>query len=58
MGGESYTRIGHIFAMWYFIIFILIHVYMAISITWINRDRTLTSIFTGWKLKKHENSIR
>ena len=52
MGGESYTRIGHILAMWYFIIFVLIHVYMAVSITLVNRDRTLTSIFTGWKLKK------
>jgi Ni/Fe-hydrogenase 1 B-type cytochrome subunit len=52
LGGESYTRIGHILAMWYFIIFILIHVYMAISITLVNKDRTLTSIITGFKLKK------
>ena len=58
MGGESYTRVGHILAMWYFIVFVLIHVYMAIAITWINRDRTLTSIFTGWKLKKHEDATR
>lgn len=53
LGGESYTRIWHILAMWYFIIFTLIHVYLAISITMINKDRTLTSIFTGYKLKKH-----
>ena len=53
LGGESYTRIWHIIAMWYFIIFMLIHVYLAISITLINKDRTLSSIFTGYKLKKH-----
>jgi Ni/Fe-hydrogenase 1 B-type cytochrome subunit len=53
LGGESYTRIWHILAMWYFIVFLLIHVYLAITITLVNRDRTLTSIFTGYKLKKH-----
>jgi len=53
LGGESYTRIWHILAMWYFIIFVLIHMYLAISITMINKDRTFTSIFTGYKLKKH-----
>jgi len=52
LGGESYTRNWHILAMWYFIIFVLIHVYLAISITMIEKDRTLTSIFTGVKLKK------
>jgi Ni/Fe-hydrogenase 1 B-type cytochrome subunit len=53
LGGESYTRIWHILAMWYFIVFVLIHMYLAISITLVNKDRTLTSIFTGYKLKKH-----
>jgi Ni/Fe-hydrogenase 1 B-type cytochrome subunit len=53
LGGESYTRIWHILAMWYFIVFLLVHVYLAISITLVNRDRTLTSIITGYKLKKH-----
>jgi Ni/Fe-hydrogenase 1 B-type cytochrome subunit len=53
LGGESYTRIWHILAMWYFIVFVLIHMYLALSITMINKDRTFTSIFTGYKLKKH-----
>jgi Ni/Fe-hydrogenase 1 B-type cytochrome subunit len=53
LGGESYTRIWHMLFMWYFIIFVLVHVYLAISITLIEKDRTLTSIFTGMKLKKH-----
>lgn len=52
LGGESHTRIAHILAMWYFIVFVLIHVYMAIAITAVNKDRTLTSMFTGYKLKK------
>ncbi len=53
LGGESYTRIWHILAMWFFIIFMLIHVYMAFMIGWVNKDKTFTSIFTGYKLKKH-----
>jgi Ni/Fe-hydrogenase 1 B-type cytochrome subunit len=53
LGGESYTRIWHILVMWFFIIFVLIHVYMSIMITMINKDKSLSSIFTGYKLKKH-----
>jgi Ni/Fe-hydrogenase 1 B-type cytochrome subunit len=53
LGGESYTRIWHILAMWFFIIFMLIHVYMSIMISMINKDKTFSSIFTGYKLKKH-----
>ncbi len=53
LGGESYTRIWHILAMWYFIVFVLVHIYLAVTISLINKDRTLTSIFTGYKLKKH-----
>lgn len=52
LGGESYTGIWHILAMWFFIVFVLIHVYMAFMMGWVNKDRTFTSIFTGYKLKK------
>ena len=51
LGGESYTRIWHILAMWFFIVFVLIHVYMSVLATFVNRDRTISSIFTGYKLK-------
>ena len=53
LGGESYTRIWHILTMWYFIIFVLVHMYMAIMISMVNKDKSFTSIFTGYKLKKH-----
>jgi Ni/Fe-hydrogenase 1 B-type cytochrome subunit len=53
LGGEPMTRILHILAMWFFIVFLLIHVYMSIMITMVNKDRTIFSIFTGYKLKKH-----
>jgi len=52
LGGEPATRVWHILIMWFFIVFALIHVYMAIVSTLVNRDRSLRSIFTGYKLKK------
>ncbi len=52
LGGESYTRILHVLAMWYFIVFMVVHVYMAFMIGWVNKDKTFTSMFTGYKLKK------
>ncbi len=52
LGGESYTRLLHILTMWYFIIFMAIHVYMAFMIGWVNKDKTFTSMFTGYKIKK------
>jgi Ni/Fe-hydrogenase 1 B-type cytochrome subunit len=53
LGGESYTRLWHIIIMWYFIIFMVIHVYMSLMINFVNKDGTFISIFTGYKLKKH-----
>lgn len=52
LGGESMARIVHILCMWYVIVFVMIHVYMGVITTLTRRDRTLTSIITGYRLKK------
>ena len=52
LGGDPATRSVHILSMWFFIVFVLIHVYMSIMTTMVNKDKTLTSILTGYKLKK------
>lgn len=51
LGGESYTRIWHFLSMWFFIIFTFAHVYMSLLMTAVAKDRTFSSIFTGYKLK-------
>ena len=51
MGGEPNTRLLHLAVTWFFIIFTLIHVYMSFMITAVNKDRSITSIITGYKLK-------
>ena len=53
LGGESYTRIWHLLTMWIFIIFTLVHVYMALMISLTKKDRTFSSIFLRYKCKKH-----
>jgi len=50
LGGESYTRIAHILIMWCFIIFLVIHVYLSIMNSLVKKDKSFTSIFTGFKL--------
>ncbi len=51
MGGEPNTRLLHLAITWFFIIFTLIHVYMSLMISMVNKDRSMTSIITGYKLK-------
>lgn len=51
LGGESYTRLWHIAAMWFFIIFTLVHIYFGLMIAAVNKDKSFASIFTGYKLK-------
>jgi Ni/Fe-hydrogenase 1 B-type cytochrome subunit len=53
LGGESYTRVWHFLGMWVFLVTVGIHVYMAALYTWVHRDHTLRSMFSGYKLKTH-----
>lgn len=53
LGGESYTRIWHFLSMWAFIIFVGVHVYMTVLQGAVNKDKTFSSIFTGYKIKRH-----
>ena len=52
LGGESYTRIWHFLSMWVFIIFLGAHMYMGLIWSAVHKDKTFSSIFTGYKIKK------
>ncbi len=56
LGGMPVTRLIHFAVMWIFIITIPVHIYMGILKDLTDRDRTFTSIFTGYKLKKVRGS--
>ncbi|MGA8941362.1 MAG: Ni/Fe-hydrogenase, b-type cytochrome subunit [Thermoactinomyces sp.] len=52
-GGDSFSvRSFHHVVAWFFIIFFVIHLYMVIRDDWLNRNGTLSSIFTGYKMEE------
>jgi len=51
LGGEPYTRVWHFLGMWVFLVTTAVHVYMAILASWVQRDHTFRSIFSGYKLR-------
>lgn len=55
-GGDSFSvRSFHHIVAWFFIIFMVVHVYMAIREDWLKRNGTISSIFTGYKVDKENN---
>lgn len=48
-GNSFLIRSWHHLVAWGFMIFMIIHVYMAIRDDWISRNGTMSSIFTGYK---------
>ena len=48
-------RSMHHLLSWGIVIFTLIHIYMALRESWLNKNGTMTSIFTGFKTENHDN---
>jgi Ni/Fe-hydrogenase 1 B-type cytochrome subunit len=55
LGGDSNTRLVHYLGMWIFVVFAIVHVYMAAVVALTQRDHSFRSIFTGYKLKSPED---
>lgn len=54
-GGSSFSvRSWHHFVAWSFILFAIIHIYMAFREDWLDKNGTMSSIFTGYKTE-HED---
>lgn len=52
-GGDSFTvRSWHHLVAWGYIIFMVIHIYMAFREDWLSRNGTMSSIITGYKTEK------
>lgn len=54
MGGESVVRFWHHAFMWFFVVFMVIHVYLAFYHDYIEGRGTISSIVGGWKFH-HED---
>jgi Ni/Fe-hydrogenase 1 B-type cytochrome subunit len=39
----------HIFGMWLFLVFVIIHIYMAIRADVLGKHTSVSTIFSGWR---------
>lgn len=49
MGGSQSVRMWHILGMWLIIVFVIIHVYMAIRADIMGKHSSVSTIFSGWR---------
>ena len=54
MGGEFAVRQWHHMAMWFFIIFVIIHVYLVFYHDYVEGRGTTSSMVGGWKFEKED----
>jgi Ni/Fe-hydrogenase 1 B-type cytochrome subunit len=55
MGGDFAVRQWHHMFMWFFVIFIMIHMYLVFYHDYIEGRGTTSSMVGGWKFEKEEN---
>lgn len=55
-GGDSFTvRSWHHLVAWGYIVFMVVHIYMAFREDWLSRNGTMSSIITGYKTEEMED---
>lgn len=55
MGGDAWVRQWHHMAMWFFILFTIMHVYLVFYHDWVEGSGETSSMISGWKFRKpHE----
>ena len=54
MGGDACVRQWHHIGMWFYIVFVIIHVYLAAFHDYVEGRGTMSSIFGGWKFERDD----
>jgi Ni/Fe-hydrogenase 1 B-type cytochrome subunit len=54
MGGEFRVRFWHHLFLWFFVIFVIVHVYLAFYHDYIEGRGTVSSIIGGWKFEREK----
>ncbi len=57
MGGEFGVRFWHHLFLWFFVTFIIVHVYLAFYHDYIEGRGTISSIVGGWKFDAEEETV-
>lgn len=56
MGGDAWVRQWHHLAMWFFILFTIVHVYLVFYHDWVEGSGETSSMISGWKFRKDERN--
>jgi Ni/Fe-hydrogenase 1 B-type cytochrome subunit len=54
LGGPQSVRMWHLLGMWLFVVFAILHIYMAIRADVIGRQSSVSSIIGGWRTYKDD----
>jgi Ni/Fe-hydrogenase 1 B-type cytochrome subunit len=54
MGGDASVRFWHHLFLWFFVIFVIVHVYLAFYHDYIEGRGTVSSIIGGWKFEREK----
>jgi Ni/Fe-hydrogenase 1 B-type cytochrome subunit len=52
MGGDHTVRVLHHMGLWFFVVFLMIHVYLSAYHDYVEATGTISSMFGGWKFLK------
>jgi Ni/Fe-hydrogenase 1 B-type cytochrome subunit len=56
MGGEFSVRNWHHMFMWFFVLFVIVHVYLSFYHDYIEGRGTISSIVGGWKFEREKRA--
>ncbi|MBN2365893.1 MAG: Ni/Fe-hydrogenase, b-type cytochrome subunit [Calditrichaeota bacterium] len=57
MGGDHAVRLWHHMLMWFYLVFMIVHVYLAAYHDYVEATGTISSMFGGWKFLRKKKQI-
>jgi Ni/Fe-hydrogenase 1 B-type cytochrome subunit len=54
LGGSMETKMWHLLSMWLMLVFVVIHIYMAIRADIMDRESSVSTIMGGWRMFKDD----
>lgn len=58
LGGSMETKMWHLLSMWLMLVFVVIHIYMAVRSDIMDRESSLSTIVGGWRMFKDDRPWR
>jgi len=58
LGGSMETKMWHLLSMWLMLVFVVIHIYMAVRSDIMDRESSVSTIMGGWRMFKDDRPWR